>query len=147
MQAEARQSLREKALISMLSSFPPHVHMLLKDEKCIFLIWVVWGDRMNRMTRHEKKKARIRNLTKSPIHLSICFLLMFAFFYLLYKHSIKIEAPKKDLGEKVVIHLPDGETIYTYENLIVKENGKVYFKGERNTIDLTGGKITYEEWE
>ncbi|MFP7444738.1 hypothetical protein SFC50_13720 [Bacillus infantis] len=60
---------------------------------------------------------------------------------------IKIESPKKDLGQKVVIELPAGKNIYTYENLLIKENGKLYYKGERNEIDLTGGRIIYEDWD
>lgn len=60
---------------------------------------------------------------------------------------IVIEKPEKQLGEKVVIHLPTGNTVYTYENLIVNEKGKFYYEGERNTIDLTGGELVYEDWE
>jgi hypothetical protein len=32
-------------------------------------------------------------------------------------------------------------------NLIFEKDGKTYYKGERNTIDLTGGTVTYENWE
>ncbi|MGD6841717.1 hypothetical protein ACQCVH_04275 [Bacillus infantis] len=60
---------------------------------------------------------------------------------------IKIETPEKDLGQKVVIELPAGKNIYTYEKLLIKENGKLYYKGERNEIDLTGGRIIYEDWD
>jgi len=31
--------------------------------------------------------------------------------------------------------------------LIQEKDGKTYYKGERNTIDLTGGAVTYEEWK
>ncbi|WP_066308447.1 hypothetical protein [Bacillus sp. FJAT-29814] len=64
-----------------------------------------------------------------------------------YQSTIKIEAPEVDLGPKVVIHLPNGQKVYTYENLIVEKNGKTYYKGEQNTIDLTGGEVVYENWE
>jgi hypothetical protein len=50
-------------------------------------------------------------------------------------------------GPKVVIHLPNGQKVYTYENLIFEKEGKTYYKGERNTIDLTGGTVDYEEWK
>jgi hypothetical protein len=60
---------------------------------------------------------------------------------------IKIESPEKDLGQKVVIELPAGKNIYTYEKLLIKENGKLYYRGERNEIDLTGGRIIYEDWD
>jgi hypothetical protein len=71
---------------------------------------------------------------------------LFVFRYY-YQHSIRIEAPVVDLGSKVVIHLPNGQKVYTYENLIFKKNGKTYYKGERNIIDLTGGTVTYENWK
>lgn len=72
---------------------------------------------------------------------------VFLVFSHFYRSSIKIEAPEVDLGEKVVIHLPNGQKVFTYENLIVEKDGKTYYQGERNTIDLTGGTVTYENWE
>ena len=43
--------------------------------------------------------------------------------------------------------LSDGKTIYTYENLLVEEEGKLLYKGANSTIDLTGGVVVYEEWD
>ena len=63
------------------------------------------------------------------------------------KSLIKIKSPKPVLGEKVIITLPEGKTVYTYENLIIEEEGKLLYKGEINTIDLTGGQIAYKNWE
>jgi hypothetical protein len=60
---------------------------------------------------------------------------------------IKVEAPERELGEKVVVTLSDGKTIYTYENLIIEEDGKLLYKGENSTINLTGGVVVYEEWD
>ncbi|CAI9389852.1 hypothetical protein ACTQ5K_04050 [Niallia sp. Sow4_A1] len=54
---------------------------------------------------------------------------------------------KEEFGEKVVITLPNGKKVFTYENLIVKEDGKLLYKGERNTIDLSGGVVVYEDWK
>lgn len=68
-------------------------------------------------------------------------------FHYYEQRTIKIEAPSEDLGEKVVIELPNGQKVYTYDHLIIKKDGKTYYKGERNTIDLTGGTVAYEEWE
>ncbi|MCM3566908.1 hypothetical protein [Neobacillus mesonae] len=64
-----------------------------------------------------------------------------------YQNSIKIDAPSEELGEKVVIDLPNGHKVYTYENLIVEKDGKMYYKGDLNTMDLTGGTISYENWK
>ncbi|MGG5254388.1 hypothetical protein ACQYAD_12910 [Neobacillus sp. SM06] len=77
-----------------------------------------------------------------------CFILAFGIYQLnQYWHdTIRIDAPKENLGKKVVVHLPNGQEVYTYENLIVKKDGKTYYKGERNTIDLTGGTIDYKNW-
>ncbi len=60
---------------------------------------------------------------------------------------IQINKTNPDLGEKVIVSLPDGKSILTYENLIVEENGKLFYKGENSTIDLTGGSVVYQEWE
>jgi hypothetical protein len=67
--------------------------------------------------------------------------------YYYSKSLIKVEKPKEDLGRKVVIELPSGEEVFTYEKLVVRENGKMYYKGDRSTIDLTGGTIIYEDWK
>lgn len=68
-------------------------------------------------------------------------------FHIYLKNTIKVETPKKELGKKVVVEMPNGKDIYTYENLIVSEDGKLIYKGERNTLDLTGGKIKYKQWK
>lgn len=67
------------------------------------------------------------------------------FFY--SQSVIRVDAPEPNLGEKVIISLPKGKTVFTYENLLIEENGKLYYQGERNTIDLTGGEVVYENWE
>jgi hypothetical protein len=71
----------------------------------------------------------------------------FFIFHHYYQSTIKIEAPAEDPGQKVVIQLPNGQKVYTYDNFIIEKDGKTYYKGERNTIDLTGGTVAYEEWE
>lgn len=60
---------------------------------------------------------------------------------------IQIHTPDRDLGEKVIVSLPSGKTLFTYENLIVEEDGKLLYKGENSTIDLTGGVVVYQDWE
>lgn len=64
-----------------------------------------------------------------------------------FQSTIRIDEPAADMGLKVVVHLPKGQEVYTYDKLIVEKNGKTYYKGERNTIDLTGGTVTYEDWK
>lgn len=80
------------------------------------------------------------------ISFTLCIGAAFGFYYYA-KSQIVIEAPVENLGEKVIIQLPTGRSIYTYENLIVEEDGKLLYKGERNTLDLTGGNVVYETWE
>jgi len=77
--------------------------------------------------------------------IAVITLLLSTYFY--SKSLIKIKAPKQVLGEKVIITLPEGKTVYTFENLIIEEDGKLYYKGESNTLDLTGGQIVYENWK
>lgn len=60
---------------------------------------------------------------------------------------IRIETPEVDLGRKVVVHLEDGKEVQTYENLLVKKKGKLYYQGEFNTIDVTGGIVVFQDWD
>ncbi|GLB60474.1 hypothetical protein [Cytobacillus sp. NCCP-133] len=100
---------------------------------------------MTRTELHlEKPKSKI--MLVSIILLS-SLLAIFTALYFYSQSLITIEAPKKELGQKIVIQLPSGKSVFTYENLVVKEDGKLFYKGERNTLDLTGGIIVYEEWE
>ncbi|MBT2690389.1 hypothetical protein J7I93_19740 [Bacillus sp. ISL-47] len=93
------------------------------------------------------EKPRSNFLMVSIILCGSCLIALFTALYFYSQSLITIEAPKKDLGQKIVIQLPSGKSVFTYENLIVKEEGKLFYKGERNTLDLTGGIIVYEEWE
>jgi hypothetical protein len=79
------------------------------------------------------------------ILLTLMAILIGLYFY--SQALVKIETPKPDLGEKVIVTLPAGKTVYTYENLIVEEDGKLLYKGENSTIDLTGGVVVYQDWE
>jgi hypothetical protein len=99
---------------------------------------------MARSDKYVQKKSSFWIIT-----LLVFFLCIAAAFSIYYyaKSQIVIEAPAKNLGEKVIIQLPTGRNIYTYENLIVEENGKLLYKGERNTLDLTGGHVVYETWD
>lgn len=67
-------------------------------------------------------------------------------FYFYSQSLIRVESPEQKPGEKVIISLPDGGRILTYENFIVEKKGKLYYKGERNTIEFTGGIVIYENW-
>ncbi|KON89365.1 hypothetical protein AF332_22830 [Sporosarcina globispora] len=100
------------------------------------------------MTRSEMHmvKPKSKFLLMSIILLG-CIAALFTALYFYSQSLITIEAPKKDLGEKIIIQLPSGKSVFTYENLVVKEDGKLFYKGELNTLDLTGGIIVYEEWE
>ncbi|MBB6443628.1 hypothetical protein [Bacillus benzoevorans] len=75
---------------------------------------------------------------------ALCAVLLSFYFY--SQSLIRVDAPKEKLGEKVIVTLPDGGRVFTYENFIVEEKGKLLYKGERNTIDFTGGNVIYENW-
>ncbi|MCM3706588.1 MULTISPECIES: hypothetical protein [Cytobacillus] len=100
------------------------------------------------MTRSElhMEKPKSKFMLVSIVLLG-CITATFTALYFYSQSLIIIEAPKKDLGEKIIIQLPSGKSVFTYENLIVEEEGKLFYKGERNTLDLTGGKIVYEDWK
>ncbi|MFB3161795.1 hypothetical protein ABLO26_10500 [Neobacillus sp. 179-J 1A1 HS] len=103
------------------------------------------------MTRLEQYHKKTKQFSwKGPIFLILTFFIVAVGFFLFryyYQSSIKIESPEEKLGSKVVVHLPDGKEVFTYENYIFEKDGRTYYKGERNTIDLTGGTVTYENWE
>lgn len=100
---------------------------------------------MTRSERHLKKPGSYF----MPVSMILLgsLIVLFTALYFYSKSLITIEAPKKDLGQKIVIQLPSGKSVFTYENLIVKENGKLLYKGESNTLDLSGGIVVYEDWE
>ncbi|OIK15621.1 hypothetical protein BIV60_08750 [Bacillus sp. MUM 116] len=103
------------------------------------------------MTRLELYHAKPKQSSrKGPLFFILaCIILTVGFFVFryLYFSTIRIEAPAEDYGKKVVIQLPNGQKLYTYENLIIEKDGKKYYKGERNTIDVTGGKVDYNNWK
>ncbi|MEH7111176.1 hypothetical protein V7124_02225 [Neobacillus niacini] len=103
------------------------------------------------MTRIELYHQKTKQFSwKRPFFFILTLIIVTAGFFLFkhyYQSTIKIEAPDENLGSKVVIHLPDGKEVFTYENYILEKDGRIYYKGERNTIDLTGGTVTYENWE
>ena len=100
------------------------------------------------MSRAERLASQQKPFYKMwSLYIFVAFIALIICLYVYSKSSIKIEAPKQFLGEKVIITLPAGKTVYTYENLIIEEEGKLLYKGESNTLDLTGGQIVYENWK
>ena len=100
---------------------------------------------MSRVERLAKQRKPFYQMWSLYFIIAVITLLLSTYFY--SKSLIKIKSPKQVLGEKVIITLPEGKTVYTFENLIIEEDGKLYYKGERNTLDLTGGQIVYENWK
>ncbi|MFB6465658.1 hypothetical protein ACE38V_02445 [Cytobacillus sp. Hz8] len=100
---------------------------------------------MNRYDRHSQKKKLL--FYKTLFIFTSVLIIGFFSIHLYLKSLIKIDTPNKDLGRKIIIEMPNGKDIYTYENLIINEDGKLLYKGERNTLDLTGGKIIYKKWK
>lgn len=86
---------------------------------------------------------------KVYITVSILIITLFIGTYLTIDHLFPNEAnsASSDLGDKVIVTMPNGKKVYTYENFLIEEKGKLLYKGERNTIDLTGGVVVYEDWK
>lgn len=71
------------------------------------------------------------NFLEGTIFFILIFILLTVGFYVgrhFYQSTIKIESPEENLGSKVVIHLPDGKAVFTYENYIIEKDGKTYYK-------------------
>jgi hypothetical protein len=101
---------------------------------------------MNRIERYHEQHTKPFFLNSWILFaVFICGLIITANIYL--KSQIKIEAPKVELGRQVIIQLPNAKEIQTYEGLIVEKDGKLYYKGDRNTIDITGGTVVYQDWK
>jgi hypothetical protein len=104
-----------------------------------------------KMTRFELYHEKPKQFSwKGPFFFVLACIIVTVGFFLFrnyYGNTIRIEVPVVDLGPKVVIDLPNGQKVFTYENLIVEKDGKTYYKGERNIIDLTGGTVKYENWK
>ncbi|WML44154.1 hypothetical protein [Neobacillus sp. PS3-40] len=105
------------------------------------------GRKITRLELYHNKPKQIH--WKGPLFFILSCLILSAGVLVTQQYwqkTIRIEAPEENLGKKVVVHLPNGSDVFTYEKLIVKKEGKTFYKGERNTIDLTGGTVTYENW-
>lgn len=106
----------------------------------------------NEVTRIELYHTRTRPKHfswKGPLIIVLMSMILSGGIYIFqhFSHNtIKIESPDEDSGRKVVVHLPNGQEVFTYEKYIVKKDGKTYYKGERNKIDLTGGTVDYKNW-
>ncbi|MFT8323250.1 MAG: hypothetical protein ABF649_20495, partial [Bacillus sp. (in: firmicutes)] len=103
---------------------------------------------MDRSDKYKENKNPFRK--KMMLVVSLVIIVVFISIYIGIGHYFShthTSTASRDLGEKVVITLPSGKKVYTFENLLVKENGKLLYKGERNTIDLTGGVVVYEDWK
>lgn len=103
------------------------------------------------MTRLELYHHQTRHFNwKGPLFILVFSLFILAGCLLGYRHyfenSIKLDAPKPNLGPKVVVQLPNGQKVFTYKNLIYQKDGKTFYQGERNMIDLTGGTVAYQNW-
>lgn len=93
-----------------------------------------------------KYSEKVKHFPIWPLYVIAALSVIFLSFYFYSQSLIRVDAPEPDLGEKVIIALPDGNRVYTYESFIIEENGKLLYKGERNTIDFTGGTVKYENW-
>jgi hypothetical protein len=106
-------------------------------------------ENMTRIELYHKHKPRQVQL-RGPFLILLLFILIFASGYLLFQkydqRPIRISSPDESPGKKVIVSLPNGQEVFTYEKYIVKKGSKIYYKGERNTIDLTGGKVEYKNW-
>lgn len=67
--------------------------------------------------------------------------------YDLFGGSPRVDSPVVDNGRQVIISLPNGQEVYTYERYLKKENEKLYYQGEDHKIDLTDGVVKYKNWE
>lgn len=103
---------------------------------------------MNRIELYHNKPKQFQ--WKVPFFFLLLSILIVAGGFYLYQQydqrTIRIDTPNDSPGKKIVVSLPNGHEVFTYEKYIVKKGGKTYYKGERNTIDLTGGKVEYKDW-
>ncbi|WP_338470014.1 hypothetical protein R4Z10_14510 [Niallia sp. XMNu-256] len=100
------------------------------------------------MEQTEQNLTVLKPYYKSgPFYLLLLLIAVLIGLYFYSQALIQVEKHNPDLGEKVIVTLPAGKTILTYENLIVEEDGKLLYKGENSTLDLTGGVVVYQEWE
>ncbi|AGK53356.1 hypothetical protein [Bacillus sp. 1NLA3E] len=100
------------------------------------------------MSRSERNQTQVNPFLKIKIvFLIMLFVGLMVITNIYLNGIIRIETPEVDLGRKVVVHLEDGKEVQTYENLLVKKKGKLYYQGEFNTIDVTGGIVVFQDWD
>ncbi|MDF2903663.1 MAG: hypothetical protein K0S25_1301 [Bacillus sp. (in: firmicutes)] len=100
------------------------------------------------MSRSERNQTQVNPFLKIKIMFLIMLFVGLMVITNIYLNGIiRVETPEVDLGRKVVIHLEDGKEVQTYENLLVNKKGKLYYQGEFNTIDVTGGIVVFQDWD
>jgi hypothetical protein len=101
------------------------------------------------MTRVElyHKPKRVKSNRKLFVLILLVFIAAGLFSFKYYQGTIRKDSPGENQGKKVIVHLPNGDDVFTYDKFIVKKDGKTYYKGEWNTINLTGGTIDYKNWK
>ena len=111
------------------------------------LIWnkYIWRGTMSQFQSIMNKSKVLDKM--GTLYMSVVLLFILIGFYFYSQSLIKVEAPEFDPGNKIIITLPDGKMIYTYENLIYEKNGKLIYKGENSTLNLTGGKVDNKKWQ
>ena len=77
---------------------------------------------MSRVERLANQRKPFYKMWSLYFIIAVITLLLSTYFY--SKSLIKIKSPKQVLGEKVIITLPEGKTVYTFENLIIEEDRK-----------------------
>lgn len=105
------------------------------------------------MTRYELYIGKWKNVQRKGSLIFLFFGIILLSGLLIFQHyyhrPVQTASPDVNPGKKVVVHLPNGNEVYTYANYIVHKNGKTFYKGEgdTDTIDLTGGTISYQNWK
>lgn len=91
--------------------------------------------------RKQHKRVSLFRKTMMPF---LLLLLAGSIYYLGVPKHTPASEPKEPLGRVVIIELPNGNTMTTYEAYIVKKGEKLFYKGKDSEIDITGGKITFK---
>ncbi|MFJ8247384.1 hypothetical protein [Peribacillus asahii] len=88
------------------------------------------------MSRLKKRKQ------KKILTIALVVLAPFIAYKLAYPNSGS-DVVKEDLGREIIVHLPNGNTMHTYEGYIIHDEDKVLYQSKYYEKDITGSEIEY----
>lgn len=89
----------------------------------------------------KKRESFIQAYKPLWIIVSACFIVTWLYLKLPVSHHT--QPATTNLGRTVIVYMPNGTKMYTYEKYIIQKDGKTYYKSEYYNMNITNARIEY----